>query len=29
VDLSTMGVNATWDEVASVLSQQLSTTLAP
>jgi len=29
VDLSTIGVNAAWDEVASVLSQQLSVTLAP
>jgi hypothetical protein len=29
VDLSTMGVNATWYEVASVLSQQLNITLAP
>jgi lipoyl(octanoyl) transferase len=29
VDLSTIGVNAAWDEVASVLSQQLSITLAP
>jgi lipoyl(octanoyl) transferase len=29
VDLSTMGVNAAWDEVALVLSQQLSITLAP
>lgn len=29
VDLSTMGVNATWDEVALVLCEQLNTTLTP
>lgn len=29
VDLSTIGVNANWDEVATVLSQQLNATLAP
>jgi lipoyl(octanoyl) transferase len=29
VDLSTIGVSATWDEAAQVLSQKLATTLAP
>jgi len=29
VDLSTIGVNATWDEVAQVLSHHLNTTLSP
>lgn len=29
VDLSTIGAQATWDEVAQVLSQQLAATLAP
>ena len=29
VDLSTIGVSATWDEAAQVLSQKLAATLAP
>jgi hypothetical protein len=29
VDLSTIGVSATWDETAQVLSQQLAAALLP